>query len=304
MYKNLLALTLALALAFTSVAPALAQVEIFSGEVVAIDATAGTFTLETAEGVLLVVTPPAGFDLSTLTVGDLVDVEGLLTGDSLAADSVTPAEEPASTVLSIDLEAGTFEIETPEGETLTVIPPEGFDLSTLAVGDLVLVEGVVDGDTLTATSIVPASSEVDEGEDEDGGKNGFYCTNADASHPALANLAESFEADYGQLLSWFCEDGFGVGQIMLALATSQISEGAMSADDALAARAEGAGWGQVWKDLGLKGPDRQDGDSGNGNGNGQGNGNGNGNSNAGGNGNGNGGGNGNGKGNGNGNSDD
>jgi hypothetical protein len=287
MYKNLLALTLALALAFTSVAPALAQVEIFSGEVVAIDATAGTFTLETAEGVLLVVTPPAGFDLSTLTVGDLVDVEGLLTGDSLAADSVTPAEEPASTVLSIDLEAGTFEIETPEGETLTVIPPEGFDLSTLAVGDLVLVEGVVDGDTLTATSIVPASSEVDEGEDEDGGKNSFYCTNADASHPALAGLAESFEADYGQLLGWFCEDGFGVGQIMLALATSQFSEG--------------AGWGQVWKDLGLKGPDRQDGDSGNGNGNGQGNGNGNGNSNAGGNGNGNGNGGGNGNGNGNGN---
>jgi hypothetical protein len=296
MHKNLLALTLALALVFTSTAPALAQVEIFSGEVVAIDATAGAFTLETAEGDLLVVTPPAGFDLSTLAIGDLVDVEGTLVGDSLAAESITSAEEPASTVLSIDLEAGTFVIETPEGETLTVIPPEGFDLSTLTVGDLVLVEGVVDGDTLTATSIVPASSEDDE-DQEEGGNNGFYCTNADASHPALAGLAELFEADYSQLLSWFCQDGFGMGQIMLALATSRVSEGAVSADEVLTARGEGAGWGQVWKDLGLKGPDRQGG----GNGNGQGNGNGPGNNNAGGNGNGNGGGNGNGKGNGNGN---
>ncbi len=155
----------------------------------------------------------------------------------------------SGTVLSVDTTTGTFQIGTEAGDTLTVTPPAGFDLTTLTVGGTVEVQGSLDATNLTATSVVLVP---EDGTEEEGKVNkGFYCTTAESSQPALADLASEFNADYAHLLDWFCSGHYGVGEIMLALRTSQAMEG-LSAQEILDMRGEG-GWGKVWQELGLIG---------------------------------------------------
>lgn len=103
-------------------------------------------------------------------------------------------------------------------------------------------------------------------------KTGHYCTNPEDHHPALYRLALQYDTPYEQVLKWFCEGRFGVGEIEHALAASLAVNGTYSAEQILAMKVEMGGWGKVWQFLGLKG----NGDS-NGNGGGNGNGNRNGN---------------------------
>lgn len=160
----------------------------------------------------------------------------------------------SGTVLSIDAVAGTFQIGTEAGDTLTVTPPTGFDLTTLMVGDVLAIEGSLEESNLTATNVVPV---VDDGDQEEKVNKGFFCTNAESSQPALTNLAEEYSADYTQLLDWFCSGHYGVGEIMLALRASQGNEG-VSAQDLLDMRSEAGGWGKVWQELGLVGQGHND----------------------------------------------
>jgi len=156
------------------------------------------------------------------------------------------------TVLSIDAVAGTFTIGTESGDTLTVTPPAGFDLTTLTVGDSVEIQGTLAESSLSATSIAPVAEDGTGDGDGDGRNNGSHCANSDSSQPALDKLSSEFNADYAQLLDWFCKGGFGVGEIMLALRTSQTMEG-LSAQEILELKTELNGWGRVWQQLGLIG---------------------------------------------------
>jgi len=95
---------------------------------------------------------------------------------------------------------------------------------------------------------------VDDEDPPDATPNAF-CVGREIEHPAVGRLAELYEVDYTTLIGWFCDDGFGVGQIMLALTTA-----AATGDDAadlLTERAEGRGWGEIWQDRGLIGRGRQ-----------------------------------------------
>ena len=56
-------------------------------------------------------------------------------------------------------------------------------------------------------------------------------------------------------MDYFC-DGYGMGQIMLALKTSQIEGLEANADTLLSERANGIGWGVIWKELGLIGNEK------------------------------------------------
>jgi hypothetical protein len=70
-------------------------------------------------------------------------------------------------------------------------------------------------------------------------------------HPFGERLASSYEGvDYEDLQEWFC-DGFGWGQIMLALETSEVTGDDF--DALLERRGEGEGWGEIWQDLELIG---------------------------------------------------
>jgi hypothetical protein len=105
---------------------------------------------------------------------------------------------------------------------------------------LLLAAGMV----LASVQLVAAN-----GEDDDPSE-GYFCVQSEDMHPFGERLASRYEVDYEILQGWFC-DGFGWGQIMLALKTS-----AITGDDfegLLERRGSGEGWGQIWQDLKLIG---------------------------------------------------
>jgi hypothetical protein len=158
------------------------------------------------------------------------------------------------TVTAIDTELKNFEVETEDEEVFTVLPSDGFDLSTLQVGDMVEVEGTLNEDgTISAVKIEVEEPEEEEKEpvdDQDDPSEGYYCVQSDVMHPLAVRLLDRYETDYETLQGWFC-DGFGWGQIMLALQTSETTDDLPG--DLLNRRREGEGWGKIWQDLKLIG---------------------------------------------------
>ena len=226
-----------------------------SGEVQSINEAEGSFEILTEDATAYSVIAPVGFDFASLAVDDMVVVQGALEDSSITATSVEilpplPEEvEVSGEVQSINEAEGSFEILTEDGIAYTVIAYEGFDFASLAVGDMVVVQGTLEDSTIAAASIEILPPDDDEEEP----KEGFYCRTPDARHPALNGLADLYGEPYEELLSFFCDGRFGVGEIMLALQTAATLNNGMDAGDVLAMRAELGGWGQVWKSLGLKG---------------------------------------------------
>jgi hypothetical protein len=265
MRKFAIATHMVLIIAMLLVPAALAQeeepVEIeFTGVVTAIDLEANTFTVETDLAEIYVVVPPEDFDLTALEIGDLVEVEGVLAEDGtvlaskvvVETEEVEPVEiEFTGVVTAIDLEGNTFTVENEAGEVYVVTPPEGFDLTTLEVGDTVEVEGILAEDgTVMATKVAIVTEEEDE-EDVDDDVNFFCREGTEAQHPVGASIAARYDVEYEQVMAWFCDGKFGFGQIMLALQTAQMTGG--DADELLARRAGGEGWGQIWISMELIG---------------------------------------------------
>lgn len=107
--------------------------------------------------------------------------------------------------------------------------------------------------TLTVGPVL-AAPRADEEDPPDATPNTF-CVDREIEHPAIGRLAELYGVDYATLIGWFCDDGFGVGQIMLALTTAAATD--TDAADLLTDRAEGRGWGEIWQEMGLIGRGRQ-----------------------------------------------
>jgi hypothetical protein len=170
-----------------------------------------------------------------------------------AAQEAGAEVEVTGTVTSIDEESGSFTVETEDGQAYTIFPGEGFDFNTLAEGDTVEVKGTLNEDgTVSALTIKveEQEGEDDPTDDQDDPSTGYFCTQSEDPHPFGDRLAERYGMDYETLQAWFC-DGFGWGQIMLALQTSQITGGDPAA--LLEARRGGEGWGEIWQELKLIG---------------------------------------------------
>jgi hypothetical protein len=107
----------------------------WSGAVAAVGAT--TFDLDVA-GTVFTVTPPAGFILADLHMGDLVDVEGWLFDMDIYASSITTVE------VYIEIEGEVTSLVPlmvdAAGEVYT-IDPGTLDLSLVDVGKMVRVKG-------------------------------------------------------------------------------------------------------------------------------------------------------------------
>jgi hypothetical protein len=73
-------------------------------------------------------------------------------------------------------------------------------------------------------------------------------------HPVLAGLATRYNVAYEDLVALYCESDLGIGEIALALATAQQSEGTVTVEDLLTQRLDDElGWGEIWQELGLIG---------------------------------------------------
>lgn len=162
--------------------------------------------------------------------------------------------------------AGTITVLSNKGETFVVTMPAGFDLDSVQVGDSVLVKGhTAEDGSIIAESIklLGNGKDTDDGdEDEDqaeGGKeNSAYCADGkqEKPHPLAARLAERYGVTVDWVMEYFC-DGYGMGQIMLALKTSELEGIEADPDSILAERANGVGWGNIWKNMGLIGSERE-----------------------------------------------
>lgn len=205
-----------------------------------------TFDLMSFEGVAYTVTPPAGFDLGTLSVDTWVFVHGIGGASDIFADNVEILAAIDVTGQVTAVAADSFSIHLSTGEDYTVLPPAGFDLTTLAAGKFVMVKGFLHDTTIYATSVqlVPQKSNLPP-------QTGAYCVGTKL-HPALNKLATQYGVPYSELKNYFCIGRFGVGEIKLALKASALLGGEMSAGDILALKVQLGGWGQVWKQIGVK----------------------------------------------------
>jgi hypothetical protein len=122
--------------------------------------------------------------------------------------------------------------------------------------DQAAVAALLDG-SFPSQGVQPAGASQDVGTVSDGDDQNEpeadevdACTQADP-HPAAQRLAESYGVPYEDVIGWFCEGHYGLGEIMLALKTSQKT--GRPAGDLLASKTKLGGWGKVWQDLGLIG---------------------------------------------------
>lgn len=76
------------------------------------------------------------------------------------------------------------------------------------------------------------------------------CTDLE-EHPIAAAIAEDFEADYDDVIGWFCA-GHSFEDILLALQTERLAP--MNVPALLAERDQGKSWHRIWKDLGITTP--------------------------------------------------
>ena len=90
----------------------------------------------------------------------------------------------------------------------------------------------------------------DDGEGEATEEDAAYCVGADP-HPTAQRLAENYDVTYEEIMGWFCEDGYGLGEIKHALQTSEAT--GLSVQAVFERKTALGGWGEVWQELGLIG---------------------------------------------------
>lgn len=160
--------------------------------------------------------------------------------------------------------AGTITVLSNKGISYVVVLPDGFDLSAVQVGDSVLVKGRIGTDgNVMADSIKLVGNDNDQGannedQSEVGKGNSAFCADGkqEKPHPLAARIAERYSVTESWVMEHFCA-GYGMGQIMLALKTGEIEGIEADPDSLLTDRSNGVGWGNIWKNLGLIGSERE-----------------------------------------------
>ena len=214
----------------------------------------------------------------------------ILIAACLALALVSPALAAPGTkvvkgeVTSINAD-GTITILTLRQQSIIVVPPPGYDLAAqqIEVGVIVLAKGRYDSTGRLAAEWLKIpddgwGEDAYEQDDDDGGKPEnpgkgkgkdkdknkpkdeadddddmqAFCENG-GTHPVAARLAERYGVTTDWVMGYYC-NGYGMGQIMLALKTAQIT--GTDPENLLADRAEGTGWGEIWQALKLIGKDR------------------------------------------------
>ena len=155
--------------------------------------------------------------------------------------------------------AETISVLSNKGITYEIAVPDGFDLTAIQVGDSVLVKGRIGEDSsVTAESIKLLGVGNDEDNSDEGKMNSAYCADGvqEKPHPFAVRMSERYGVSEEWVMGYFC-GGYGMGQIMLALKTGRIEGIEVDPETLLTKRANGQGWGNIWKGLGLIGSERE-----------------------------------------------
>lgn len=161
------------------------------------------------------------------------------------------------------MDDGALTVASNKGETYVIVIPVEMNVSAIQVGDSVLVKATAgEGGTWVVESIKTVGNGNDKANNDEEKSEGFkdnsaFCADGKQvkPHPLAPKIAERFGVSEKMVMDYFCE-GYSVGAIMLAIKTSQLEGVTATSDDLLASRADGNGWGQIWKELGLIGSER------------------------------------------------
>jgi len=170
-------------------------------------------------------------------------------------------------VESINQDEGTISIFTEEGNIIVIQVPPDFNFKNISIGSHVLAKvqqsqnesmiadwikevGKGDGDLE-----IQEEEEKKEKEGLEGKFNSSYCSGEkENDHPFAAAIAETYGTSVSYVMGYFC-NGFGFGEIMLALQTHQMNN--KEVFSMLGLRKSNHGWGQIWQDMGIIGnPDK------------------------------------------------
>ena len=81
-----------------------------------------------------------------------------------------------------------------------------------------------------------------------------YCVDGkkETNHPLAAKIAERYGIDEETVMTYYCQ-GYSIGEIMLALKTSQMEGVEATLEDILGSLDGPDAWGHIWQDMGLIG---------------------------------------------------
>jgi hypothetical protein len=148
---------------------------------------------------------------------------------------------------------------THRNQIMDITTPPDFDLSSLALGDTIIVKGETqtDGSMVAEWVRVIGPGASDDENTPEGSKsaNSAYCAGNKKQHPHP--MATAMSEDYGitteLVMEYYCE-GYSMGAILLALKTQEIN--GADVNGLLTQRANGQGWGAIWQGLNLIGSER------------------------------------------------
>lgn len=148
-------------------------------------------------------------------------------------------------------------VESNKGEMVEIVIPEGFEIPELVPGDSVLVKAEAgEGGEWIAVSVKLLSHQNTEKKQEtyEYRFTNAYCVDGkkETNHPLAAKIAERYGIDEETMMTYYCQ-GYSIGEIMLALKTSQMEGIEVSFEDILAGLDGPDAWGQIWQDMGLIG---------------------------------------------------
>jgi hypothetical protein len=145
---------------------------------------------------------------------------------------------------------GEIQLAYSAAESLGITPAELFAMRLLGLGW---------GEILQAngTDIEPGDMEkAREREQEQDQEQEGRCTGVEP-HPRGMDLAEDFVVTFETIMGYFCEDGYGFGEIKLAYQISLANdEEVVNVEEVFALRESGLGWGEIMQQYNLIGSTR------------------------------------------------
>jgi hypothetical protein len=154
-----------------------------------------------------------------------------------------------------DYEIGVGEIKHAL-KTAEILDDEAITYETLL--DM-FIGGMDWGEIWKEFGLIGFGDDEDEMDEDNGDMDMSLICSGEMDHPVLLSLAESYEVEYSELVTYFCE-GYGVGEIKLALETAEKTEDEDLWSEFLDMRNKGdeeMGWGEIWQELGLIGKDKE-----------------------------------------------
>ena len=157
----------------------------------------------------------------------------------------------------LSIEGNVLTVESNKGEIVEIMLPADINLPDLEVGDAVLIKAVAGEEGQWVAGMVKVLGQgADDDMDEIGGfrNNSAYCAadKKDTSHPLAGKIAERYDVSEAMVMTYYCE-GFSIGEIMLAIKTSQMEGVSTTPEEILGDLESGNAWGLIWKDMGLIG---------------------------------------------------